>query len=86
MRGGKIPGGLHRGCFWLWLSDAKIWVMDAVSLRFASRALVMIKVRTFPTFWMIVSARISYLPGAMNVLVDDGGNDSESNKILMQNF
>ena len=26
----------HRGCFWLWLSDAKIWVMDAVSLRFAT--------------------------------------------------
>ena len=47
---------------------------------------MMIKVRTFPTFWMIVSARISYLPGAMDVLVDDGGNDSESNKILMQNF
>ena len=37
LRGGKIPGGLHTGgCFWLWLSDAKIWVMDAVSLRFAT--------------------------------------------------
>ena len=31
----RSQGDYTEGCFWLWLSDAKIWVMDAVSLRSA---------------------------------------------------